>query len=141
MNHGEGCSPFSKLVQNFLVPSSPGGTLEKILKSVSDSEAKVQALAPIFLENQLYEQYLLRLDLLQERITQWSSEQEGNPQKDQIILERILGLMGRLAIRNSAASVRVNRIAGQGLPRKAADHLVLSQSDLLRYAFSSPGIL
>jgi hypothetical protein len=127
----------SDLLTRYFLPATPGKTLQNVLDSINDPQSRVQNLKIHFERNPFYLLYLLQTDALQERLRSWEEEEQANPRKNSVILERTLNLMGSQAIRNTVAAIRVNRIAEQGLPRKKSDKLILSSPDLLKRAIAA----
>jgi hypothetical protein len=63
----------------------------------------------------------MKLGLLTEKVISWKSEVPENVDHTPVIIDRILGLLGKDLVRNILISIRMNRVLGTNLPRKSKD--------------------
>ncbi len=130
---------FSKLTGDYLRPAKQSPLVQQVLLSAVSPETTAHDMGVIVSENQAYLHFFQKLDILQVRITEWLTEPEAPGQKrDLIILERIVNLLGKHAVRNVVACLSMNRLAGT-LPKKPNDVLTVSLKNQLKFALATEG--
>ncbi len=125
---------FKKFASALLARYHLGAPLLEVVRLLTDAEVRVQHLMPWFEQNPFYEHSLFKLPMIQERIKAWFQEEETNPRRLEVVLERILGLLGKHAVRNFILALRLVRISGGPLPRKKGEAFALNTGDLLKYS-------
>ncbi len=119
-----------------MMPSVAGASLRTIIQIHNNQEKRVRAMVPVFAKNPTFEHMLYKFNLLAERIETWAVEEEHNPERNRVILERTVGLLGKSATRNLAACIRLLRVQN-GLPKKENDKFMLGPQDQLKYAIAA----
>ncbi len=130
-------SALGSLIDGFLAPLPPGTTLRQVLKASGDESALAQDIARPIEANPLYLHSLLSIDSLSSRINQWTEELAEADERDHLLLNRLVGLLGKAAIRNLVACVRLHRMSGAGLPRKPSEKPRVAPREQLRFALAA----
>lgn len=130
-----GSEAISALFRDYLMPMTPGPMILDLLEASFDPEVQAPRLAELIESNQLYSNYLQKLDILQEKVLQWR-EDFPEDRGTERLTRFIVVLLGPSAIRNAIVSIWINRYAGQGLPRKDNVPFLILPRVQLRYALA-----
>jgi hypothetical protein len=121
--------------REFLLPSVPSETPLATLKACGNEKMRVRQLMPVYLKNQAYWHFLMKLNVLAQKVKDWKGEVPENVDHSVVINDRILGLMGKDLIRNFTVGMALFRSLGANLPRRNKDAgLNLSPPDVLPLA-------
>ncbi|MFN7684805.1 MAG: hypothetical protein ACK5QT_05275 [Oligoflexia bacterium] len=128
----------NRVFREFVFPTLPTETPLATLKACGNEKMRVRQLLPVFLKNQAYLHFLMQLTVLAQKVKDWRSEVPENVDHSLVIVDRILGLMGKDLIRNYTVGMALFRTLGAGLPRKAQGGGVnLNPPDLLPFAIGT----
>lgn len=124
--------------REFLLPSAPSETPLATLKASGNEKMRVRQLMPVFLKNPAYWHFLMKLNVLAQKVKDWRAEVPETVDHSVVITDRILGLMGKDLIRNFTLGMALFRTLGANLPRKNKDSgLNLSPPDVLPFAIGA----
>jgi len=126
----------SKCISTYLQPCVPGTTLEEVLSIVHNADLYPKDIAPVVINNQAYEQSILRIDFLQAKIKDWISESPEGQANYSKILGRIFTLLGKQASRNLVACIRINKLLGV-LPKKEQERMALMPKEQLKHGIAA----
>ncbi|MFZ9595273.1 MAG: hypothetical protein ACO3A2_04260 [Bdellovibrionia bacterium] len=124
----------AQLIRTTLKKCRPGSTFTEVYQVSSSNKTTAQALAQILKSNPLYSESILAMEIIGPKVARWEEEEKENPKKNDILIDRVVQLLNKTGIRNSVAAIQLNRIRGQGLPRKKNDRFILDPKEQLRYA-------
>lgn len=127
----------SRLFRDYLTRLRLGATLQHALRAAADPALGAQEMARVFDGNQAYLQWLLRIEPLQKRITEWAQEEAMSKDRRETVLKRALALLGKSAVRNVVATLSLNRIAGAGLPKTEAEKLLVVPRESVKLALEA----
>jgi hypothetical protein len=129
---------FSQLIAEYLQPLVPGQTVRTLIEASADPVVRPLDLAQIIKANQSYSQLLRRMDLLQSRIAEWKAEDEKRADMGDVILDRIVSLLGKQATRNAGVCIGLHKLQGT-LPKKESDRFNLTPQDQIKSALAAEG--
>ena len=132
--------PFHGLLRDFLEPIAPDPVTYGVIRSLSDENLRAQALAPVLSSDPAYVRYLLAQSFLAERMAEWAAEngEKNAPLGYSVLLERILGLLGKAPIRNLIACARQDRLAKlPAKPENPDDKVSVTPSKELPFALAA----
>jgi hypothetical protein len=132
--------PFDLLLRDILDPMIPDPVLLGVLRSVSDENCRARDLAPLVRQDLGYRQYLFAQTFLSERLKEWLSENEARANRDLLLLERILGLLGKAPVRNLIACARIERLLGESEALGVDEKIVVTPVTLLPFAVEAERI-
>lgn len=135
-------APFARAIHDYLVPYRPGSmghgglgkTVKDLLLAFSDEGVKAQDLYPIITRNRAYAHFIMSLPMLSARMSDWRDEKIPGRDFERVIITRILGLLGKSAVRNTVVAIRLNRIADFGLPKKKNEMVKIATAQQLRFS-------
>ena len=133
-------APFTKLLSDFLDPIAPDPVAFGVIRAASDEGVRAQELAPLINSDPGYRAYLFAQTFLSERMTRWEAESGALPNKNELMLERILGLLGKAPVRNLVACAHVERILGSMDPLGADQKIVVTPAKLIPFALEAERI-
>src|SRR5687767_9229816 len=97
------------LLKDFIAPSIPGKTMMDIMAAAGDEKVRVENFYSILQGNQAYSQMILNVGFLSTRIAEWVEEDPKRHDKVEVFLDRVLSLLGKVAMRNLVVCLRLNR--------------------------------
>ncbi|MBC7691947.1 MAG: hypothetical protein H7222_09265 [Methylotenera sp.] len=109
--------------------------MRSLLEASADPVIRPLDLATLFRRNQTYAQLIRRMDLLQSRIAEWVAEDEKRLDMGDVILDRIVSLLGKQATRNAGVCIGLHRLSGT-LPKKETDRFNLNPQDQIKFALT-----
>jgi hypothetical protein len=127
----------SQLTKNYLLPSVPGETLTRVFALFTDSEFRPQELLYLLDTNPAFGHSILKQKLLAQKIAQWSQEDAKRTDQAIFLTKRVIGLLGKAAIRNLIASFRLARITNEGMPRKKDEDITLQPQQQIPFALKT----
>jgi hypothetical protein len=133
-------APFPKLLAEFLGPILPDRVAYGIIRAAGDENISVQDLGSLLNSDPGYRHYLFAQTFLSEKMTEWTSETEKVSNRDEIVLGRILGLMGKISIRNLIACAATSRIAGEPVLREGDEKISTTPSRTIPFALAAEKI-
>jgi hypothetical protein len=125
-------TPFPKLLSEFLAPILPDRVAYRIIRAAGDENTSVQDLG--------YRHYLFAQTFLSEKMTEWTSETEKISNRDEILLGRILGLMGKVSIRNLIACAITSRVGGEPILSEGDEKISATPSRIIPFALAAEKI-
>jgi hypothetical protein len=99
-----------QLLRDFLEPLAPDPVALEILLAAGDENVRAPSLAPLFQSAPKYRDFLLGQTYLAERLTAWTEETAELPDRERIILDHVLGLLGKVPVRNVVACAVVTNL-------------------------------
>lgn len=135
-------TPFVRTIHDYLVPHRPGSyghgglgkTVKNLLLACSNESMKAQDLYSIITGNRAYAHFIMSMPMLSARMTDWREEKMPSRDFERVIITRILGLLGKSAVRNTVVSIRLNRIADFGLPKKKNEMVKIATTQQLKFS-------
>lgn len=125
---------FSRILGDCLYGVAPSHTARAVAEYTLQPEITLQSYIQKIVTNDAYCAFIQKLDVLAKRRAEWAAEIEERPDKDAIIVERLIRLLGRDSTRNVILSIHINRLAKEKLPHSDKDKLVLNPPDQLKFA-------
>ncbi len=121
----------TRLNRTYLTRANPGPTLRSVIAAHDDSMLRATDMAAIIRSNPMYAKVILSLPFLAQKISQWEEEAPDRADTDTLFTDRIAGLLGKSALRNVVAAIRLRRAVLGGLPRKEGERVDLSVAQLI----------
>ncbi len=116
-------APFPNILGDFLRPVAPDPVLLRVIEAACDENVRAGELGPWITSDVGYRNYIFAQTFLSERISDWFEENAKSANREEIALERTLGLLGKSPIRNLLACARVQRILGSSAEASLGDNL------------------
>ncbi|MEK7689772.1 MAG: hypothetical protein AAB425_02000 [Bdellovibrionota bacterium] len=133
-----GYAKIDDFLTRFGLAAAFGNALSKTFDLVRNQEKKARDLMEVFQTNPALGDFVLKLDFLKDRVSQWTAEEGPEaPVDTQVFLARILGLLGKPASRNLIVNLSLLRRLKGALPRGEKDRILLLPSEQLKYAIAS----
>jgi hypothetical protein len=101
-----------KLLSGTLLPIAPDPVALGVFQATGHEDVRAEALGPIIGDDSGYQRYLFAQTFLAERMSEWLTENEGMPNRNQILLDRLLRLLGKIPVRNLVACAQLDRMLG-----------------------------
>jgi hypothetical protein len=128
----------NRAFREFLLPSAPTETPLAALRASGNEKMRVRQLMPVFLKNPAFFHFLMKLNLLAQKVKDWRGEVPETVDHSAVIVDRILSLMGKDLIRNFTVGMALFRGLGSNLPRSNKDAgLNLNPPDVLPLAIAA----
>jgi len=127
----------SKLTKSYFLPSTPGSTLTRVFGLFSGTDFNTQELLDILDANPACGHSILKQKLLAQKIKQWIEEDPERPDQIKFLTKRVVGLLGRAAVRNLVVSFRLSRMTGDEMPRKKEESLPLQPQSQIPFAIKT----
>ncbi|NDD92755.1 hypothetical protein EBZ37_11790 [bacterium] len=125
----------STLFKDFLFPTIPPPSLLELIRAAGNEKIRVRELMPLFERNPALWHFLMKVTFLANKVKDWRAEVPETIDNSDVVIDRILGLLGKDIIRNLMACVTMNRVLGANLPRKNKDtSLNINPPDQLPFA-------
>lgn len=125
---------FSPLLRDYLLPATPGPALGEIIRIAADQARSAQSLVAPILEGPGLKDSLYALKPLQERVAAWRAEENPDrPDLEEIVLTRVVNLLGKSATRNALLAAELRRVSIPAGARAAPSGGTTPQ-ELLPYA-------
>jgi hypothetical protein len=103
-------SPLQKLLSGTLLPLAPDPVALGVMQASGQEDVRAEDMAPLLDGDATYRSYLFAQTFLAERMSEWLSENEGAPERNRILLDRLLRLLGKTPVRNLVACARIGRV-------------------------------
>jgi hypothetical protein len=132
--------PFPSLLADYLSPVTPDRVAFGIIQAAGDENIRVQDLAGLLLSEPGYSHYLFAQTFLAERMTEWQGDTKEQANRKEILLGRILGLMGKTSIRNLIACARTQRVLGEPVVTEGDDKISVTPSKVIPFALEAEKI-
>lgn len=91
-------------------------------------------------ENPVYAELILKQKALAQKVAQWKEEEPERKDQEEFLSKRALGLLGKTATRNLVTAIRLARMTGAGLPKKAEEPLNLSVQKDIAFALKTEAL-
>ncbi len=124
----------NQLIKDYFTPAVPGRTIHTLIETIGDPDNRVQALSPVLQNNPMYSDFILKMDMLSDRVGRWINDDGIDANATAELLEKALALLGRNSIRNACLCMKVFRASKSGLPRKKSDKLQLAPREIIKTA-------
>jgi hypothetical protein len=132
--------PFPTLLAEYLDPVSPDRVAFGIIQAAGDENIRAQDLGKLLLADPGYSHYLFAQSFLSERMTEWMGDTKEQANRKEILLDRILGLMGKTSIRNLIACARTDRLLGNPVVTEGEEKISVTPSRMIPFALEAEKI-
>jgi hypothetical protein len=132
--------PFPKLLSDFLDPVKPDRVAFGVIHAAGDENIRAQDLEKLLNSDPGYRHYLFAQTFLAERMKEWGSETEKVSNRNEILLDRILGLLGKVSIRNLIACAYTNRVLGEPIETEGDEKISVTPSQNVPFALAAEKI-
>jgi hypothetical protein len=133
-------TPFPKLLAEYLNPILPDRVAYGVILAAGDENIAAHDLGALINSDSGYRHYLFAQSFLSERMSEWNSEMEKTSNRDEILLHRILGLMGKVSIRNLIACALTSRVLGEPVLREGDEKISTTPSKTIPFALAAEKI-
>jgi hypothetical protein len=130
-------TPFPKLLTEFLNPILPDRVACGVILAAGDETIHAQDLGKLLNSDSGYRHYLFAQTFLSARMAEWTSETQKIPNRDEVLLGRVLGLMGKTSIRNLIACAHLRRILGEPISREGDEKISTTPSQIIPFALAA----
>jgi hypothetical protein len=110
-------SPLQKLLKSTLQPVALDAVAQGVIGAIGHEATRAEDMAPLIGSDARYRNYLFAQTFLAERMSEWVTENEGQSNRDQILLDRLLRLLGKTPVRNLIACASLERLVGDPDPK------------------------
>lgn len=111
--------PLQKLLSGTLLPLAPDPVALGVIQAAGQEDVRAEDLAPLLLGDSNYRNYLFAQTFLAERMSEWLTENEGMPNRDRILLNRLLRLLGKIPVRNLVVCAQLDAMLGDAAKKKS----------------------
>lgn len=125
------------LLNDYLLPLAPDPVAYGAIQAAADERVRAQELAPLIDQDAGYRGFLFAQTFLAERMSEWQTDSKDLPNRNQILLERILGLLGKVPVRNLIACAHVERILGATQPVDEEAKISVVPSKIIPFALEA----
>jgi hypothetical protein len=90
-----------------------------VIQAAGQEDVRAEDLAPLLVTDPKYRNYLFAQTFLAERMSEWLTENDGMPNRDRILLDRLLRLLGKIPVRNLVACAQMESLLGDAAKKKS----------------------